>query len=168
MRSLILISTLLTLSFATAARSAPPTDSDSKSVTETGFRGPHRQRKTRTTPIVHAPRTLCFPTAITSAWARSIEPVERVTPGSCFCSAACRPDRQVAKPVRFTQFLAKATITQQSARCRGIIGESPKLAKVKARCCLAPQTRCGRLWGKSRPRKRLTRSDTCRGTRGSG
>jgi hypothetical protein len=39
MRSLILISTLLTLPFATAAWSAPPTDSDSKSVTETGFHG---------------------------------------------------------------------------------------------------------------------------------
>ena len=30
---------------------------------------------------------------------------------------------------------------------------------------LAPQTRCGRLWGKSRPRKQLTWSGTCRGTR---
>jgi hypothetical protein len=38
MRSLILISTLLTLSFATSAQSAPPADSDSKSVTESGFR----------------------------------------------------------------------------------------------------------------------------------
>jgi hypothetical protein len=38
MRSLILISTFLTLSFATAAWSAPPTDSDSKSMTEYGLR----------------------------------------------------------------------------------------------------------------------------------
>jgi hypothetical protein len=38
MRSLILISTLLSLSFATSAESAPPTDSASKPVTESGFR----------------------------------------------------------------------------------------------------------------------------------
>jgi len=38
MRSLILISTLLTLSFATSAQSAPPADSASKPVTESGFR----------------------------------------------------------------------------------------------------------------------------------
>jgi hypothetical protein len=43
-----------------------------------------------------------------------------------------------------------------------------KPAKNEAPCRLAPQTRCGRLWGKSRPRKMLARSGTCRGTRGSG
>ena len=38
MRSLILISTLLTLSFVTSAQSAPPADSASKPVTESSFR----------------------------------------------------------------------------------------------------------------------------------
>jgi hypothetical protein len=33
---------------------------------------------------------------------------------------------------------------------------------------LAPQTRCGRLWGKSRPRKKLTRSGTLSGDMGIG
>jgi hypothetical protein len=33
---------------------------------------------------------------------------------------------------------------------------------------LAPQTRCGRLWGKSRPREEANPLGTCRGTRGFG
>jgi hypothetical protein len=69
-------------------------------------------------------------------------------------------------PTRFTWFLAKATIAQQAARCRGTIGEFA--TKNESAVRLAPQTRCGRLWGKSRPRKMLTRSGTCRGTRGIG
>src|ERR1700731_22660 len=69
---------------------------------------------------------------------------------------------------RFTQFLAKATITQQAASRRGTIGGFVQASENESAVPVAPQTRCGRLWGKSRPRKRLTRSGTCRGTRGSG
>ena len=41
---------------------------------------------------------------------------------------------QVAGPARFIRFLAKATITQQAAICRGTIGDLSKPAKMKARC----------------------------------
>ena len=65
-------------------------------------------------------------------------------------------------------YLAKATIAQQAANRRGTTGGLSKPAKNESAVPLALQTRCGRLWGKSRPRKMLTRSGTCRGTRGSG
>jgi hypothetical protein len=69
---------------------------------------------------------------------------------------------------RFTRFHAKATIAQQAAMCRGTIGGFVQTSQNESAVPLAPQTRCGRLWGKSRPRKMLTRSGTCRGTRGIG
>src|SRR5580693_6068639 len=69
---------------------------------------------------------------------------------------------------RFTRFLAKATIDQQAASRRGTIGGFVQASENESAVPLALQTRCGRLWGKSRPRKTLTRSGTCRGTRGIG
>ena len=60
MRSLILISTLLTLSSATAAWSAPPTDSDSKSVTETGFRGVTPPTENENYPYRPCPANVVF------------------------------------------------------------------------------------------------------------
>jgi hypothetical protein len=61
MRSLILISTLLTLPFATAAWSAPPTDSDSKSVTETGFREVAPPTENENYPYRPCPANVVFP-----------------------------------------------------------------------------------------------------------
>jgi hypothetical protein len=71
-------------------------------------------------------------------------------------------------PTRFGRFLAKATIAQQARSRRGTIGGFVQASENESAVPLASQTRCGRLWGKSRPRKMLTRSGTCRGTRGSG
>ena len=72
-------------------------------------------------------------------------------------------------PARFTRFLAKATITLQAPGRRGTIGEFAKPAKMKARCRWRRKVGAAEdFWGKSRPRKTLTRSGTCRGTRGSG
>jgi hypothetical protein len=61
MRSLILIATLLTLSFATTAWSAPPTDSDSKSVTETGFREVTPPTENENYPYRPCPANVVFP-----------------------------------------------------------------------------------------------------------
>jgi hypothetical protein len=61
MRSLILISTLLALPFATAAWSAPPTDSSSKSVTETGFRGVTPPTENENYPYRPCPANVVFP-----------------------------------------------------------------------------------------------------------
>jgi len=61
MRSLILISTLLTLSLGTAAWSAPPTDSDSKSVTESGFREVTPPTEYENYPYRPCPANVVFP-----------------------------------------------------------------------------------------------------------
>jgi hypothetical protein len=78
---------------------------------------------------------LCFPTATTSAWARSIALVGRRHSGRPLPARRLDgADRQVAKLARFTRFLGKATIAQQAVGCRGTIGEFAKPAKMKARC----------------------------------
>jgi hypothetical protein len=61
MRSLILISTLLTLPFATAAWSAPPTDSASKSVTESAFREVAPPTENENYPYRPCPANVVFP-----------------------------------------------------------------------------------------------------------
>jgi hypothetical protein len=105
-------------------------------VTESGFRGVTPPTENENYPYRPCPANVVFPDGHRECLGYANEASRRRHPRYGFLLGRFPAERQVAKPVRFTQFLAKATITQQSARCRGIIGEFAKLAKVKARCDL--------------------------------